>query len=483
MASLISDNWHDRGKAVGYLLSDTQRGRDYTFILHGNHVEIEPEGSDWRADLTADEKLKAFRKIMTDFRDRTVGDHGYKIVALGVTTEGKLYISGNANDQHSSDPYHRSCAERSMIKISSERDAYEKKSAELRHGSNQPATEPALLDYDAIYILGADAERLPIVAPCGDCTELLGKRMRPEGEVVMLPVTDQEADLTINRTARFLHELKPGEAWQTTIRYLRQDHEIALPKPAAERQQQSLRKLATEISSMLEHQMDYPPPQRVALYNSHLQEPAEGKLLRRPPQAPKPDVINQMLLEEIKPTVLNRVRGIMARTGDTDTSPDHIYTLITTQIEAIRASILQTDTGRLYSGHASRSGMDNAGIGAEMQALGNATRELGTAGVVRIRSMELNPDAIARGVLRTTPKPDIERPLKRRSYLTGTVEFGFLPFNTGLSPTPEKAEIRMAEELFPGSFKGKHGGSRAAIGQHTYRVGLPPAVASGQQPG
>ncbi len=462
MAEIIHDSKHDRGRASAYMLGDTECGRDYIFLLHGNHIEVEPEGRDWRQDLTEKEKLMVFNRILGDFREeRTVGDDGFKIASIGVSTDGRLYIGGNVGETQNSSAFHRGCAETRMLHISAERDAYEQLGARKKAQNQQEEFKPRFLKFDPIYVMGGQLPEIPIVAPCGDCTETLSKHMAPDARVVLLPVNDGSAELTLNKAAKYARDLKPNQAWDTTIGYLRPLHEIKVKPLVANMQRAAFDAMAGRISELLAagetHLASAQLPQNFA-------KPVLGSVTARLlqeqslPEAPPLSTLNAVLYNQIEAAAYDRVRGILNKRGDSDYSIENVKAVMASEIKNIRAVALQTDSGKLYSGLAVASSIDKAGISAEIQAAGNANREMGSQGVLRVVSMEFAPEKIDKDVVRTSTKSSVERLVKRRSKLTHTVDFKFLPLNGGdLSDTALNTikHHHTAEELFPGYFTGK----------------------------
>lgn len=462
MAEIITDPKHDKGRASAYLLGDTACGQDYIFLVHGNHIEIEPAHRDWRKDLTEQEKLDLFDRILNDFREeRTVGDDGFKIASLGVTTDGRLYIAGNVGETQNSSPFHRGCAETRMLHISAERDAYEQSSARRHAKSSNEEYTPRFLEYDEVYVKGGQAPGTPIVAPCGDCTETLAKHMAPQARVIMLPVETEGKKLTFNTRAKFARELGADEAWGTTIGYLRPLHEIPLKAEVADQQRQAFDGMARQFAQLLAAGKPYVP---AVPFPETATKPQVGdataKLLQKQSVPPAPSLaqVNEWQHDQIKAAAFDRLQTALEQAGDRDYSPAHLKEVLAATIKNIRAVVIQLDNGKLYSGLAAAGRLDKAGVTAEMQAIGNANRDLGSQGILRVLSVELAPAKIEQGLLRTSHKASIERTVKRRSHITNTTEFTYAPFNGGGLGEAQLSRIarrHMAEELSPGYFTGK----------------------------
>ncbi len=462
MIEIYQDANHDRGKAMGYV-TEASQGKPYVIELHSNHVQVIPPSdapdSDWRKDFTEEEKLQIFDRILIDYRHRTIGDNGFVIAALGVTKEGDIYISGNAGEEHSSSPFHRHCAERSMVKVAADRDAYNRKSEHRRSGLPLDDFKPRFVDFEALYLKGGNAKN-PMVAPCGDCTDMLIKRMPPEGKIYMLPNDEERQELRVNTKARYITEVKPGEVWLQTIEQLNANHALALPPAMMVEQRQAFDVLCETIARHLEHGTTIDPHYKLEeLQPTHRLAigTKTADLLRDGPKISSPMALNRFLRQEIQRTALDRVRTIMGKDSDRDYSPAHIKQVIMDKIGLIRCSAVQLDDGQWSAGIASVSTVDKASTSAELGALNNAMSALGTSGVYRVRSMEFSPAAIAEGVMRTPDKSSVERLLKRASKLTKTIEFGFIPYNAGQLSTrdvQDATQIRMTRELLPGLFSG-----------------------------
>lgn len=481
------------GWAVTYELRHSNAGADFDFELHGNDVRVRPKraGADWRKQLTAQEKLDLFDQILGDYRQRVIGDGGFDIAALGVTTDGEIYITGNAGERQHSMPFHRGCAETGNIKIGSERHAYVQKAQHERKGLPPETFEPSFLEYETMYVMGGQMPDIRIVAPCGDCTETLAKHMAPQARVVMLPVPEARskpgAQLTINESARFARDLGPDEAWSAEISYLRRLHSVKLDKADASMQREALNALAKEFSQLLRAGVgEYPPcdiplpqPEKITQFGSQI-----SNAMVSPPQAAPADDLNRYQMHAIRAIAFDRVTELLEREHNKNPSrkPDHSYqhirNLLANEIASIRHVALQLDNGRMYEGASMVSSVDNAVVPAEMAALQSAARETGRRGVYRVMASEFNPQEIKQGTMPTSPKPGVERIIKRRSRITGTTDFSFTPFNQGnldADRLERMSRNHAGEELFPGYFTGKKGQAPAAIGPNTYRLGQQPA--------
>ena len=458
MARVNIDKRSGSGKKSELTLqvTQTQSGHNYSFRLHGNHVEVlkqgqTPAGDEWYNDLTADEKLEAFNRILAEYRKRAMGASGVKVASLGVTEEGRIYISENS--EQLSDDFHRQCAEQSMVTISSQRELY-RQISDRDPNDHDEDFEVRYPRFKSVYLMGGRDNKSPnIICPCGNCTDLLAKVMDPEAPVYVLPINDGTAKLEINDQAHSTDELNPNQVWKTTIGYLNHDREIGLDTSSQEMQRKAFDKVAYHISEVLNKERK---SKQIENMTDHLLEHLKREIATNP----TPDRINKLQVAHIEMRLLDQVRYLVSKENVTDVTPETVKELIQKNIKHVRSVAVELDNGRVFTGLAVNANDKSALPAAEVAAVQAAEMYLGSSGVRRAQVLEFNPGMIEKGAMSTSPKLAIERLVKHRSVVTGTVKLDYVPFNDGNIKKKELSEKTKnyddAKQLYPGFFVGKN---------------------------
>ncbi|MES2985482.1 MAG: hypothetical protein V4735_09890 [Pseudomonadota bacterium] len=262
---------NDANPEMKVTIRKTKSGAEYDLILKRKHIEVIPKKGipnpnkhgqdiivDWYADTGLDEqeKIQAFAIIMDHYRNRSLGDNGFRGASIGVATDStkgqsRLFIGTNTTRWAS--PYFKDCAEQNMVNAATDTLAFE---AVNVGKPPEPAT------FKAIYIMqgvnegmrdGKKHDGVPIACACGKCTDMLARVMSsPTAPVITIPllteplrktIQDKRDVVVINETAQTIADITPPkknhhrcEVWKTSLEKLNCDREMTLDAPAAEMQ-------------------------------------------------------------------------------------------------------------------------------------------------------------------------------------------------------------------------------------------------------
>lgn len=176
--------------------------------------------------------------------------------------------------------------------------------------------------------------------------------------------------------------------------------------------------------------------------------------------------INQYMLKELRHALADRIRAAEEKDGDIHVGK----TWLRASIPQLRCVVVQLNDGTFASAMEASGAFDTALPHAEVAAVAQVAASLGRARILHTWVMEVNPDAIKRGVLPTSPKEGIERIVKRgvlpnpvaEDYADGGkaskgVDFTFIPLNDGKLSEKELADVVKpyeAQNIFPALFLG-----------------------------
>jgi cytidine deaminase len=486
MARISRANKHNAGKAeIKLTLSETACGSNFTFTLHGNHIEVSPtdianksanyEKTGWDEALNETERLAIFNEILAEYRERSLGDENFKLAALGITEQGRIYISENT-EQLSSD-FNRQCAEQNMVTISTQRDVYDQIMRRVRTGEDPKAFKQQNPKYRAIYLMGGRLPEIPIACPCGNCTDLLAKVMLPDSNIWILPVNDGKRELTINDNVQMAKELKPGEAWKTSIAHLNRDREIPLDKKVAGRMRDEMKQALNGVREWSVRNAEENPNIAMGQPIFDLQKMADVIRLKRMKSVEMVDhgKLKTYLHDMVMVTLANRLEEIAKRRGLPDLaqmSDEQIEALAATDaLKTVRCVVVQRDDGSLSAAVDVKSSLDKAAPDAEISAIAGLRSKLGSQGIRQAWAMEFDMANAREGIVRTSSKAAVERLIKVPSVITGRVDFGFFPFDTQPMEHKKAAEQsinRTGEQLSPGYYTGK---TRAQSHGHSHGTG------------
>ena len=163
-------------------------------------------------------------------------------------------------------------------------------------------------------------------------------------------------------------------------------------------------------------------------------------------------LINQFLVLRITDTVADRMRG---REDVTKLTPAKQLQWLQQNIDYVRCVAIQLDDGTFRYAVQAAGKLDAAMPNAGVAALEQAVESLGRNGVRHVWAMEMNPTDIKQGILRTSPKEEIERLMKRRS--AEGIDFHYIPFNNG-----DLTNVRLhtlvkhlgEKDIYPTAFRG-----------------------------
>jgi cytidine deaminase len=464
MANITGPKENQNGSELEVRITGTESKYSFIFELHGHHIAVKPltpngeVSRDWYYQLTEEEKLNVFNRILATYRKRSQGDGGFKLAALGITEAGHIYISENT-EQLSND-FHRQCAEQNMVTIASQRDVY----AQIREArSNNTSTDDFVAKtpmFRDVYLMGGRLPEIRVACPCGNCTDLLGRVMLPDSNIWILPVSEKVRDsLTIRKNIQMARGLRPGEAWKTTINYLNNERTVQLDEQTAALQQSALDQFVPKASEWLHYGGEDDPNIACGLLapTLQLQAPVAGASLQEIDVAR----LHNFMTAQINVTLADRIDAIAKERGLgglSDLSHDQINSLIDSEISWVRCAVVQRDDGKLYASVMAKSSVDKAMPNVEITALGQAGQRFGNQGVRHVWSMSLYPRLVEDGMMRTIAKASAERALKLRSKVDDTVDFHFMPYAPAGLSTQQVSDIimnRTAEQANPGYFTGK----------------------------
>lgn len=442
-------------------------GRSFSFTLHANHIVIKPKEIrdaaknilPWFTALLDEERLQIFNAILAEYRERSQGDAGFKMAALGVTEKGDVYIAENT-EQISSD-FNRQCAEQNMVTISTQRNVYKQIGQCIRDGRNPQGIIPENAKFREIYLMGGRLPDTPISCPCGNCTDLLSKVMLPDSNLLVLPVNDGIKTLSINGNMRKLSEIRPGEAWKTTMKHLNSERHITLDEAQTQAMRTSMAHSLADIRIWVSRHAEEDPNRAVG---QTIYDPAThtGKIdLKRLSNNDLVDLgkLKHFMYEQIMVTLANRLESLSQdrRLGTLDELSDEQIAALAEHV-SVRCSVIQRDDGRLYAVAGATSPIDKAIPDAEISAIGAAGKKLGNQGIRQTWAMEFDMENAKGGLVGSCSKAAVERLLKRSSKITGQVDMGFFPFGSTAQTHNKAAEsliIRIGEDLMPGNYKGR----------------------------
>lgn len=429
-------------------VSGTECRRDFDFALHGNHIAVsvgsyhgtaKGKATDWYKDLTEQEKLAIFNRILAEYRGRSLGNEDFKLAALGITESGDIYISENT-EQLSND-FYRQCAEQNMVTISTQRDVYNQIKRDMQQGGEGKGFVPRNPKYRDVYLMGGRPPEIPIACPCGNCTDLLSKVMLPHSHIWVLPVNDGNQSLDIRDDVDSAGEMSAGQAWKTTIQHLDRDYFITLPPEVGQLQRDGLDDI---------------------IANAHVYAKETLTPQERHPTGATPEELNRIMHKFVAITMADRMDALAREFGYSDGIAGMDMrarrTLADQHIQWSRCVMAERDDGERFLIAGAKSTADKAMPATEITAIAAGGEKLGTQGIRHIEVMECSPRSIETNSLRTSSKAAVERAVKKRSKVANDVTFGYMPFNTGdLGPDQLEAVrvTRTARHLFPSYYTGK----------------------------
>lgn len=251
----------EKDKELHFLLKGTESGQKFDFVLKRNHVLVHPKEK-WESKLTEAEKNLLFNKLLAEYRKRSIGDP--RIAAVGIAENGNIYIGTNT-EQYSS-PYFRQCAEQNMVTAVTQADIYEQIKANLASGNPHDNFKPHPPKLKAFYMMGGRQEGktdqdgnpqnpIPLLCPCGNCTDMLAKVMTsPDAPMYLFPVNDGTALPPMDEGKANLAEVDVagGHGWKTDIAALNYGRVINLNTQDAQRHHHGKESIKLQRSSFRE---------------------------------------------------------------------------------------------------------------------------------------------------------------------------------------------------------------------------------------
>lgn len=454
-----NDNSGKRTEFIVNIAGNHQR-RGFEFRVNGNEIKVTPgardrhlekDSDDWQVALSDHEKANVMNRILALYRTRSRDKGEFKIASVGVTESGNAYIA--VNGSLTSNEFSRQCAEQTMVTIGSEREAFKQERAGNHSGADTR--------YKEVYIMGGGPD-VHVMGPCGNCTDLLASVMPDEGKVFILHASDGKKPIGLIGNVTSVDAVPRGACWLTDAAFLNRSRHIDLPEEHRHHQIDAEVKLKHEVRDWLDRDVEEEPNIAIRGLTPRGQPIGPQSEGARPPalmDVPL-DKLNEYMREQIQLTVANRVHALAKRhkLGSLqDLSADEVNHLIEDEVGWARCVVIQRDDGKLFAAVTVKTPVDKAAPSAEVNALGQAMRKLGTQGIRHVWCQEFNPRLADEGKMRTSPKEGIERLLKRRSMKTGTVDFFYIPYNEGGLDARAVGEImihRDARTLFPSAHVG-----------------------------
>lgn len=431
-------------------LGETSARPGFRFTIHHRMIDVEPTSGkqdiDWRTVLTPYEKLNVMDHILGIYRNNSRDKDGMKIASAAITPDGHAYI--NVNGSITSSRMRRQCAEQKMTSYA------EDEETDRRDAQGLPQED---LEYTDIYIKGGRHD-VHAMGPCGDCTDLLSKVMKPEARVWILPAQSRkQVDITAH--VRSVDELPEGRAWATTIGYLNRNRQIIIPKHHQAQFAESIAAAKKDVRSW--GIRDFPRDAHRYIHEYGSLCTPEGKPGTRisPLHVPL-DGLNKYMHHMLISTLADRVQALADKheLGDIRRLSDAtIGQLIDDGVDWVRCSVIQTDDGQLYGAATVKGTDEKTSSSAENNAWVQAMPVLGRQGIRNVWCQEFNPRSAEQNIMRTSPKEAVERMLKRASKRTNTVDFHYIPFNAATLDAHEVAKImihRDARAIYPSAHLG-----------------------------
>lgn len=402
-------------------ISNTQKGRDFDFVLKGHHLRVSPgrhrDGKggdvDWYAVLTGQEKVALFNQILAAYRVPGVGRDNIKASALVVVEnpdpearpeQRHLIFVGINTDRIAADMY-KDCAEQSAVNVANNSIA--------QHAYYKRGVMPEPVKILETHIMGGrsadpnNPESRPIraICPCGKCTDMLAKEMQPGGKVFVYPQNNGNMPVRINSKATQFSQVKGMDVWETTIDHLNAQRIIELKEADASAQRSAW-------NSAVDYLMD---PQPFPVSDAVLAQELANKKARRESVAEldiaqgDPLAIDTYLNHRLLEMLNDRAEAAQIDRSGRAT----VEQWLRKEINYARVVALKISDGTYRVGSDVSASMDKAYSSAAMNALGNTISVLGTRRVEQLIAREFNPGCIARGQMPTSPKEELERTVKR----------------------------------------------------------------------
>ena len=461
---------HTEGKS-DLAVSITDRlsgGRDFSFALKGNHLSAragkkhgQDSERDWYKSLNELEKVQVMSKVLANYRKPTIHRDQWKVSAIGIIEnteadtddEKKHSAFVGVNNDMRAETLDKDCAEQGVLNaMATTISQYH------YHKLDEEMQTPAVPK--EIHVMGGRAPNPnkgdkgeKMIAPCGKCTDTLGKWMDPESTVYVYPTNVRANDLRINDSADSLAEVRPGEVWKTTIGHLNRFRHVLLTTEQTRVQQEALGGLVEEL---MREPADVP--------ESVITRAAENKR-KRIDSVPELDVATDAegtlapaaANAHLHSLIVETLRTRMHR-ANIAPRPDAVRNwLMSDNIDNINATIVQYDDHTYTDGLKAQTAYDGSSASSQLSGVTNteAVKKGGDKHVIRTWSMSFCPKDIEVGRTTTPSKEGVERIVKRMNGTRIEKPFVHFPFNNAsLEPalTPGMAFSR--KDLYPGGFKG-----------------------------
>ena len=468
---------HERTKSdLTVSITERPAGRDFEFILKGNHLRAvamrKRRGSDeadWYKSLDDVEKVRVMNTVLASYRLPSLHRDKWKVSAVGIVenpepdadSEKKHLTFVGVNTDMRAETLDKSCAEQEMLSgmvTNISHYQYHKR-------GNEMAKPPVPKE---IHMMGGreadpnkpDDKGEKIIAPCGKCTDTLAQWMDPKSFVYIYPANTGSMPLKINETATSLDEVKGNEVWKTTIGHLNRNRHINLTNEQAQQQRDGFEMLVKELlqppppvpDDVIERAMhnkrgdiDSVPELDVATANGSLDPKAANAYLHN--------------------LVVKALRTRMKREFKEPTEDDVRQWLTSGKIDDISATIVQYDDGTYTHGLKAQTTYDGAAASSQLSGVTNteAVIKSGDNHATRVWSMNFSPEDIAKGMTTTPSKEGVERVLKRMNGSGIERPFMHFAFNDSSLSNPSLIAFAFSnKDLYPGGFKGNSWKARAA---------------------
>lgn len=429
----------DGGKSellVSWAVAPVRSGgtwRTVDFRLKNQRIIADP--SHWKQLMPPEAQDAVFNAFLSKYRSRSECE--IKAAAIGVSDDGQIYIGINTEERGHS--FARDCAEQNMIHA-------------FRHsGATKPQSR-----LETVYVMGG-SDTLPLICPCGNCTESLALKMEPDARIVVLPVNDGSAlPVLSGPAAQTLLDLAPGEGWDTTIGHLRRYAEIPLKAEAKKWGQQGFAELERFISQPVEREW------RSQEFIEQSAKRAGDNVREGRISNPELDVlamrgmqdheISRYMWFRMAKALRNRVHGDAAYQELAPGADRQAF--IGEQIKQCVHAIIKLSDDTYHDAVTVQGSYDksspSAGTLATLLGQSNHGR------VLEVWYKKFSPPHIQEGLMLTPDKESVERAIKRGPGVSA-VQFHVLPFmRSDLGRDKVGKYILKANDidLFPGGFRG-----------------------------
>ncbi len=457
----------------------------FHFMVEQRRITVEPSAyrdsnqhaKNWYDILSEQERLAIFGYIMAEYHARAIGNDGFRVTALGITSNNELFIAANTRPKHQE---YKKCAETSVIAAAIE-SAKQTKEPDYRQRLAGNSPQPMFKDF---FVMGAkDNSTRKIVCPCGSCTDEIYDHMTPktqdkrrtakslgQGNIYILPTPDETSHeatgegrlLTprINARAKNLSGLGSNECLKTNASALYGPKHVALTREQNKIQRTALMKALKAEET---------PSERLGadsqvLITTQCQKLAEiTRQIIQDKEQEKSTVqsensffscMNQMMRDAIDDALIHRVQNLRAKGHAIDAVS------LAEHIQAIRCVCIQLKDGSYSVGIELRTKNEPSMNSAEMNAIARVSDKIDREPITRVWAMEMNPRSFRHNQMPLPLRDRVERVGKRgEKGKQADISYTVVPYNDGTERATEIAKKAQKtfrlDQLFIGFFTGR----------------------------